>query len=109
MGRVGRRWVTPVRVTVTARAAVPGGAPRGDESPGEPHRGQLLRRQCEAEVIAPRSVDVEVAAEHTLLAEPELDQYAQAGGVLGAHRRLQPVQPDRAEAVVGDGRDSGGD
>src|SRR5687767_5000856 len=104
MRLVGFWWVTPGRVMITPWRHGP--RPRVAR---RVRRGQLLRRQCEAEMSAPRSVDVEVAAEHTLLAESELTEHPQAGGVLGPHRGLEPVEPDGPEAVVGDGRDGRGD
>ena len=62
--------------------------------------GRLLGQQRVGEVVAPVAVDVQVAAQQTLLAEAEPLDEPPAAHVLRADVGLHPVQPHRAEGVV---------
>ena len=83
---------------------LPFGATLGDQTADQPAGAGFLGGERVALVVAPAAVHVEVAAEDTLQPEPELGQHPPAGAVLRADGRLQPVQPDRSEAVVDDHR-----
>src|SRR5690606_8995972 len=72
--------------------------------------GHVLGDQRVANVVAPGSVDVELATSNAFFPEPELLNHSTAGMVLGADVRLDPVQPGGEEAVVdGHGEGGGGD
>ena len=72
---------------------------------GEDAGRQVLGQQRVGEVVAPVAVDLEVAAQQPLLAEPEPLDQPLAGQVLRPDVGLHPVQPDLAERVVADERD----
>src|SRR5258707_1298887 len=77
----------------------PGGVPTPDQR--RRHRPlHLIDGEGHQQVVAPCPVDLEVAAQQTLLAEPDLCQHGPAGGILRADGGLDAMQHHRTEAVV---------
>src|SRR5699024_5208270 len=78
---------------------------------GEQTVGHLLGEHGEGAVVAPLAVDVHVPLPQTFVAEAELVDHTQTGGVLRADVDLDAVESEREEAVVdghrhGDGSDA---
>src|SRR3546814_2267555 len=70
--------------------------------PGHQPAGTLLASDRELPVVAPGTVDVQVARRIADLADPELLHHPQGVGVLRADRDLHPVQAEIGRASCRD-------